>query len=240
MKPDYFLIIDTETTQDSLVADFGAVVVNRKGKIVEQLACLTLGIYNDSENHPLFHIYGDSGDLWSKAGLPKRYENYNRMLESGSRSLMPVSGINAWLLRIKQNYNPYLTAYNLAFDKDKMQKTGINCSMFEVKRRFCLWHASVDIISKGRAYRQFILDNHLFLPPTKLGNMSYSTNAENMARFVLGNPDYPNEPHTALEDVLDYELPILLDIVKRKKEKWLKPKPWNWRELQVKDWYQVK
>lgn len=238
-KPDYFLLVDTETTQDSLVADFGAIIVNKKGKIVSQFACLTLGIYNDSEKHPLFHIYGDSGDLWSKAGLPKRYENYNRMLDGGVRSLSPVSAINLWLEQMLKAYNPYLTAYNLAFDRDKCTKTGINLNIFGA-RKFCLWHASVEIIAKGKNYRQFILDNHLFLPPTKLRNMSYSTNAENMARFVLGNPDYPNEPHTAMEDVIDYELPILLDIVKRPKNKWAKPKAWNWRELQVKDWYQVK
>lgn len=240
MKPDYFMVIDTETTQDNLVADFGAVVVNRKGKIVAKLAVLTLGIYNNSEKHPLFHLYGDSGDLWSKAGLPKRYESYNRMLENGSRSLMPISGINNWLAEMSELYNPYVTAYNWAFDKDKMQKTAIDLSMFPLKRRFCLWHASVEIIAKSKAYRQFILDNHLFLPPTQLRNMSYSTNAENMARFVLGNPDYPNEPHTAIEDVIDYELPILLDVIKRKKQKWLNPPAWNWRNLQVKDWYQVK
>jgi hypothetical protein len=66
--------------------------------------------------------------------------------------------------------------------------------------------------------------------------MSYRTNAETMARFVLGDPGIPDEPHTALEDVIDYELPILRAVVKgNKREKWLNPTPWNWRELQVKN-----
>lgn len=238
-KPDYFLLVDTESTQDDLVADFGAVVVNRKGKIMTSCSALTLGIYNDSENHPLFHMYGDAGDLWSKAGLPKRYENYNRMLESGARSLMPVSGINSWLEMVNREYNPYLTAYNLAFDRDKCQKTGINLTPFRL-RSFCLWHSAYDIFATGRKYRQFVLDNHLFNNRTQYGNMSYSTNAENMARFVTGNPAMPNEPHTAFEDVVDYELPILLEVVKRKKDRWRHPKPFNWRQIQVRDWYKVK
>ena len=37
-KPDYFLLVDTETTQDDLVADFGAIVVNKKGKIVWEVS----------------------------------------------------------------------------------------------------------------------------------------------------------------------------------------------------------
>jgi hypothetical protein len=239
-KPDYFLIVDTETTQDQLVADFGAVVVNRKGKIMTQCAVLIFGIYNDSENHPLFHMFGDAGDLWSKAGLPKRYERYNNMLDSGSRQLASKSAVNRWLERVKGEFNPYLTAYNLAFDKDKCNNTDIDLSMFKDKE-FCLWYAAVEKWAHSKKYRQFILDNHFFIPPTDLRNMSYRTNAEVMTKFLRNDPDFPDEPHTALEDVLDYELPILEKLVNTtKKEKWLNPVAWNWRKLQVKDKFAVK
>ena len=32
-KRDYFLIVDTETTQTDMVADFGAIICDRKGNI---------------------------------------------------------------------------------------------------------------------------------------------------------------------------------------------------------------
>ena len=71
--------------------------------------------------------------------------------------------------------------------------------------------------------------------------MSYKTNAEIMARFVMDNPLLEDEPHTALEDVLYYEIPILTKLVNTtKKAEWLEPKPFNWRKFQVKDHFKAK
>lgn len=235
-KKDYFFLFDTETTQDSMVADFAGVIVDRKGKIYTQIAVLVKDIFDDRENHPLFHIHGDAGDLWSIAGLPKRYDRYNRMIDAGIRMVASVTAINSWLSKAKSQYNPILTAYNLAFDVGKCENTAIDLTIFD--KRFCLWYASVDRWAKSKKYRQFILENHSFISPTELGNMSYRTNAETMARFVLGEPGIPDEPHTALEDIIDYELPILRALVKDyPKKNWMNPNPWNWRELQVKDWF---
>ena len=217
-----------------MVADFAGVICDRQGKIYTQIAVLVKDIFDDRENHPLFHIYGDAGDLWSKAGLPARYDRYNRMIDAGIRMVASVSAINSWLAKAKAQYDPILTAYNLAFDVGKCENTAIDLTIFD--KRFCLWYASVDRWAKTKKYRQFILENHSFISPTGLGNMSYRTNAETMARFILGDPGYPNEPHTALEDIIDYELPILRALVKGyPKKKWLNPIAWNWRELQVKD-----
>ena len=86
---------------------------------------------------------------------------------------------------------------------------------------------------------KFVLDMHEFGGRTGLGNMSYRTNAETMARFVLGDPDLPDEPHTSLEDCLWYELPVLLKLVNTtKKKRWMNPAPYNWRDYQIKNWYQ--
>ena len=43
MSKHYYIIVDTETTKKQSVADFGAVVVTRKGKIVEQFGAMVLG-----------------------------------------------------------------------------------------------------------------------------------------------------------------------------------------------------
>ena len=241
-KPDYFLIVDTETTMTDLVADFGAVVVNKKGDIMAQCGILTFGIYNDSENHPLFHNE-KSADLWKMSRLAERYENYNAMLKNGTRQLSSVAGINKWLEKVERTYTPYLTAYNLTFDNGKCYNTGIDLTRFN-KKKFCLWYASVEKWAFTKKYRQFILDNNFFKNATKptprfpLGNLSYPTNAEVMTRFIANDALFPDEPHTALEDVLEYELPLLLKLVNTTKKKvWQNPKPFNWQAVQVKDWY---
>ena len=231
------LTVDSESTLTDKVADFAATLSDRKGNIITSCAVLVRGIYDDPDNHPLFHN-NQSGGIWTADNLNRRYQEYETMLESGARMLANVHAINNWLMMAKAQYDPVLTAYNLPFDVDKAQKTGINLSVFD--KRFCLWSASVSVWAQTRKYRQFILDNHLFKPVTKHGNMSYPTNAETMARFILGDFNIPDEPHTALEDILGYEKPILDRLLKRKSVKWLltEPKPYAWREFQVKDWYQ--
>lgn len=239
-KPDYFLIVDTETTMDDKVADFGAVVVNRKGEIMAQIAVLVFGIYNDAEKHPLFWNE-ESGELWAKRNLAKRYESYNAMLNGGTRMLSAVSAINRWLDGVKAKYNPYLTAYNIAFDLGKCANTGIDLTMY-ADRKFCLWYASVEKWAFTKKYQNFVLQVNAINKPTRptehfpAGNCSYKTNAETMTRFVTNQPYLEDEPHTALEDVLYYELPILKKLVKtQKKDKWLKPASFNWRDVQLRN-----
>ena len=232
----YFMLIDTETTQDGMVADFSATISDKKGNIVTQCAILINGIFNDSVNHPLFFT-SDRDGIWSKAGQDKRYDMYMAMLDNGTRSLASVNAINRWLEKAKATYNPIMTAYNLPFDLHKCQNTGIDLTLFE--RRFCLWAASFTHWGKSKPFRQFVLDSHAFNNPTEFGNMTYKTSAETMARFVLGDASLDNEPHTALEDIIGYELPILNRLIRVRSNKWLLSEvvPYNWREIQVKDWY---
>ena len=84
------------------------------------------------------------------------------------------------------------------------------------------------------------MENHYFNAPTKLGNMTYKTNAEVMARFVTGAL-LPDEPHTALEDIIDYELPILNALIKRGKMQDIIESgvAYNWRDYQAKDHYKA-
>lgn len=236
-KKDYFLIVDTETTQDSMVADFGAVLVDRKGNIIKECAVLINGIYTDAKNHPLFFT-SDPAGIWSK-GQDQRYSTYTKMLEGGTRMLASVAAVNRWLDKVKSEFSPYLTAYNLAFDQDKCTKTGIDIAQFD--KRFCLWHAAFDKWAHTKKYREFALQLHAFNAPTELGNMSFKTNAETMARFVLNDPTLQDEPHTAYEDAKLYELPILLKLVNStKKEKYLNPRPFDWKKVQVREWFTAK
>ena len=230
-KKQFFAILDTETTMENTVADLGIIICDREGKIYNQCAILVKDHYGKFE---LFHDK-NANDIWGYGGLQKRNEAYVKMLNEGHRMLASVNAINRWIVQAIAKYNPELTAYNLAFDVDKCAKTGVDLSGFTNK--FCLWQAAVGNICMGKTYRQYILENHGFNNRTEYGNMTAKTNAEFVAGFVSG--EFKEEPHTALEDARDFELPILVEILKKKK--WReKITPYNWRQFQVKEMYQAK
>lgn len=230
-KKQFFAILDTETTMADTVADFAIVICDREGKIFNQCAVLVAGHYG---THELFHDK-NANDIWGYGGLEKRKANYTAMLDSGSRMVASVNAVNKWINQAIGKYNPILTAYNLAFDEGKCTNTAIDLSGFA--DRFCLWQASVGNICNTKAYRNFVLENHGFNSVTSFGNMTMKTNAEMVCGFIQG--EFKTEPHTALEDARDFELPILREVIK--KRAWRdKITPYNWREFQVKNHYSAK
>lgn len=241
MRKTVFHIIDTETTQSGNVADIGIVTCDRQGRILHEAGILIADFFSDKEKHPLFHVYGDKNDVFSKESLPKRYAAYEQMLQDGRRVLASVGAVNRYLGKLKAQYpNGILTAYNLAFDRDKMNNSGIIASEL-FPDSFCLWHSAVAKWSNTRAYKQFALENHFFGNRTsKTGHMGIKTNADVMAKFLLG-VGLPDEPHTALEDAKYYELPILAALVKNTpKKEYMSPKPYNYRDFVVKNHFKVK
>ncbi len=223
-KKQYFLIVDTETTITDKVADFGAVVCDRNGIIVNQCGVLINTVFGVDN---LF--YDTSADsIWSKASIARRMGNYNSMLETGTRMLASVNAVNRWLEKVKAKYNPQLTAYNLAFDMSKCRNTSIDLDMFE--SRFCLWAAAVGNICNTKSYREFVLQNHLFNARTKHGNMTFSTTAEAVTGYLTGT--MTDEPHTSIEDIIGYEMPTLVHILKKKGWK-EKVTPYSWNAHQV-------
>lgn len=230
-KKQYFAILDTETTMENTVADFAIIIVDREGKIYNQCAVMVKDHYGKFE---LFHDKV-ANDIWGYAGLERRKAGYVEMLNSGRRMLASVNAVNKWIQQAAAKYDPALTAYNLAFDKDKCEKTGIDLSAFSSS--FCLWQAAVGNICAGKKYKQFVLENHGFNDATKFGNMTIKTNAEMVAGFITGS--LVDEPHTALEDARDFEAPILVEVLKKKG--WRdKITPYNWRAFQVNQHYTVK
>ena len=212
------------------MADIGIVIVDRKGTIYNQMAVLVKGQFDAVE------LFYDNriGGMWNFDYAQKKRKMYNQMLDSGSRILSGVSAINRWIDKAIAVYNPTLTAYNLSFDVSKCRNTGIELSGFT--NRFCLWQAAVGNICNSRKYRQFVVDNHLFNKPTDRGNMTYQTNAETVCGFLSGN--VITEPHTAIEDAIDFELPILTHILK--KRNWQsKITPYDWNKFQVKNHFKA-
>lgn len=239
-KKKYFVTIDTETTQSGFPADIGIIVSDMQGNIHHEMGILIGDFFSDKENHPLFHVYGDKNDVFSKASLPARYAAYEQMLQDGRRVLASVGAVNRFLSKVKAKYNPVMTAYNLAFDSAVMNKSGIIANEL-FPNSFCLWHASVAKWANTKAYKQFMLENHFFgNRTTKTGHMGIKTNADVMAKFLLG-AGLPDEPHTALEDAKYYELPILTALVKNTSPKeYMNPPPYNYRDFAVKNHYKVK
>ena len=230
-KKQFFAILDTETTMADTVADFAIIICDREGKIYNQCAVLVSDHYGKFE---LFHDKA-ANDIWGYGGLNKRKENYVAMLNSGTRMLASVNAINKWIVQAIAKYDPQLTAYNFAFDKAKCENTGIDLTGFS--NSFCLWQAAVGNICNTKKFRQFVLENHGFNKPTEFGNMTLQTNAEIVAGFING--EFIKEPHTALEDARDFELPILREILK--KRDWReKITPYNWRDFQVKNHFAAK
>jgi hypothetical protein len=218
-KKQFFLIVDTETTITDKVVDFGAVVCDRQGNIQTQCAVMVQSIFGVDT---LFYDKNAAG-IWSQASVSRRMDNYNLMLQNGQRMLASIHAINRWLDKVNTKFNPELTAYNLPFDSNKCANTGIDLSMFV--NRFCLWAASVGNICNTKPYKEFVLRNHLFNTPTQKRNMTFSTTAEAVTGFLRN--EFTDEPHTSLEDILGYELPTLVHILKKK----------NWREkIQSYDW----
>lgn len=230
-KKQFFAIVDTETTIADTVADIGIIIVDRNGIIHNQMAAI---IKNEFENNELFYDK-NAKSLWSLDYAKFKREKYNTMLTNGTRILASVNAVNLWIQKAIGKYNPTLTAYNLAFDVSKCHNTNIDLNGFA--DRFCLWSAAVGNICNSKSYKQFALENHLFNNVTEFGNMTFKTSAESVTGFLNGV--MTEEPHTALEDAIDYELPILKKILTKKNWK-EKVTPYNWKAFQVKDHFQAR
>ena len=204
MNKHYYLIVDTETTKFQTVADFGAVVVDRKGAIIEQFGALVLGHFGQM---PLFSDPTANPDaFWSAQSAQRRLKNYDEMLESGERSISSPALINQWLAGIAARYAPILTAYNIAFDFGKCRNTRINLGIFN--SRFCLMRTAKRKIGVLADYQAFCFDNNLLTAKLRKPQMT----ADAMAKYIC--PEIADEPHTALEDARDYEALILSYILR--------------------------
>ena len=76
MSKHYYIIVDTETTKKQTVADFGAVVVDRQGRVVERLGAMVTGHFGK------FDLFSDptapTDSLWSKQSAKRRAKDYYR------------------------------------------------------------------------------------------------------------------------------------------------------------------
>ena len=103
-KQHFYFLVDTETTKKQTVADFGGVVANRRGAIIEQFGSMVHGHFGKV---PLFSDpTADSSAFWSEQSANRRVKMYDDMLENGSRSISSVALINQWMAGINARYTP--------------------------------------------------------------------------------------------------------------------------------------
>jgi hypothetical protein len=228
-KKEFYAIVDTETTNNDHVFDIAIIIVDRKGVIHKKMAVLL----KDFINEELF--YDNNNSAWSKANSIKKRAEYEKMIGDGRRVIASVQAVNRWIDKAIAEYNPMLTAYNLAFDSDKCLKSGIDLTGFSSS--FCLWYAATETFGNSKNFKTFALENHYFGNRTKNANMVIKTNAEVMAHFVTG--ENLHEPHTALEDAQFFELPILKALVNKKGWKNKLNKPFNWKNFVVRDHFKA-
>ena len=198
----FFLIIETQVTIDGAVADFGAIVCDKVGRIYAECAVLVADEFGVKS---LFYDEKATG-VWSLEGRNGRQQHYKEMLKTGNRMLVSTTALNRWLERVFTKYAPCLTAFNLTCELDGLKKTEIDVSKFT--RRFSLRDAAKAHFAQSKKYKAFIEDK------------SQEDELHTMASFATGVM-LPPVSNTALEDVKSFALPILTAIVKLK----------NWREI---------
>lgn len=214
------LVLDTESTITNKVYDFAFIVYNMQThKIVYKFACLV----HDNIKDELFYNYTG---FFSKNNLKIRHENYNRLFSIGHRCISNVNYINRLLIDIHKQYKPTLTAYNLNFDIRICQNSGIDFSLYN--RRFCLWHSAVYIFAERLKFVKFCFKFKYLTPKLNL-----KTNAEVLSHYVTG--EKIDEPHTAYEDILMCELPILQHCIAQKRAGWKNPPPYKWQNHSINE-----
>ena len=205
-----FLAIDTETTNEGMVLDVALcgykskklVPIGSQGYVIKEVwdRCL------QGED---FLFCGGNGHF-SRKSLDKRMAVYTKMLQTGKRKFISKEHLQTLFdLYLGQDY--VFTAYNNPFDIGKLQNTGIvfpeNFEQCDIWRTFQAYLQEHPTLLK-KYWTTAVQNHHHKNNVLVTAHLTVRTNADTAARFVLGD-NIPPEPHTALEDVRLYEIPVL-------------------------------
>lgn len=195
----YFLGIDTETTKSGKVCDLGLVITDKKGRIHA-----THGILIDETSDEIPFWTNGSPD-WSYHKAKRNHKRNQKMYYDGERCRMTVKAVNNLLEFLLNTYNnPTIYAFNIAFDWKACKNTGIDLTIFPY--RFDLMAVMKENVFSSPDYQKWAVENDYV---TERGNVKYSADA--FAHYIM--PNLPPEPHTALEDVMNYEAILLAYVI---------------------------
>lgn len=207
-KKTFFAILATEATIENTVADLGIVICDREGRIHNQCAILIAGHYDGLE---LLCDENLRGNLRA-AYLERRRANYEEMIDVGMRIVTSVDAVNRWINQVINKYDPILIAHGLDINVIRCQNTGIDVSNFS--ERFCFRDVINANVCNTEKYSRFVIENNLVDNSGKKLGIDFEGTIENIYRFVSGRRKVKSR--TALEDARDFEIPILLYIVKKR------------------------
>lgn len=190
-----YLLIDTETANgfdEPLVYDYGGIVVNNKGEILEKFSFV------------ISDIFYYRRDLMLTCYYSNKIPNYEKDLFNGKRRTATFAQIYNYTNYILQKYNiKSVLAYNMRFDQRALNSTiqyvtnGNKKYFFpyELDKR-CIMCMAQDTICKQKTYKNFCLNNGYI---TKTGKLK--STAEIVYRYISFNNSFIEE-HTGLADVL--------------------------------------
>lgn len=195
----YLLQIDTEATnclqegwsisKNALPYDVGFAVIDTHGNIYETFDFVNADIYC---NEP---------ELMESAYYADKLPQYEAEIEAGIRTLATSRTIRKIMLDAIERYHiKEVVAHNARFDCDTLN----NAVRWDTKSKYRYWFPfgmvewwdsmkmARSVICKMPTYKKFCKE--------VLGLDRVSASAENLYRFISGNPNF-KEVHTGLEDV---------------------------------------
>ena len=205
-----YLIVDTETANglnEPLVYDYGGIIVNSKGKILEYFSFVITDIFYLRK------------DLMQTCYYTQKIPNYQKDLFFGKRRVATFAQIYNYTDYLIKKYNIKIVyAYNMRFDLNALNNTLRTLTNGNKQYFFpysldkqCIMCMAQDTICKQKTYKKFCLANGYL---TKTGKLK--TTAEIVYQYITLNTLFTEE-HTGLADVM-IEWKILEKIKRQKKK----------------------
>ena len=193
----YKLIVDTETantTDEPLFYDFGAAVIDNKGRVYETASFINKDVFFKMK------------DLMQSAYYANKLPRYYKDIKEGKRQVKSLYEIRKYICDLCKEYDiKVVMAHNARFDDKAMKLT--QRYITKSKYRWFLpygieiWDTQKmahDTICKQKGYIDFCKRNGYM---TKHRTPRPQEKAEVIYRYISGNNDFV-ESHTGLEDVM--------------------------------------
>lgn len=215
---NYFLLVDTETAggfSQKLVYDIGIMVTDRKGNVQKSFGFLIDEIWNDKK-------------IMDTAYYRDKIPTYSIEIEKGNYQVKKFSEVLATIYSLIDEYKiKTITAYNLMFDLDALQKTSKKVlgetHDFEKLKKLCIWSFACEVLYTQKTYRKVATKQNWLKEKTK----NVLTNAEVGYRYITKNYDFIEE-HKGLHDT-QIENTILAKCFSQNKKhlSGMLPHPWK-------------
>lgn len=208
-------VIDTETTKNGYVYDFGAAIMDiGTGEVIDSMNVIIEETFND---------VSAMATSYYACKIPAYIEAIN----AGKLEVLPFSECFKRFSSLLESYNVRsIWAYNMAFDFKALNRTiaelsnGFVISFFpDSAKCYDLMSSAINTIGNTRRYQKWAIA-HDYVTPTGRARAT----AETMFRFISDDASFVEE-HTALSDAM-IEADILAHLVakksgyKRNGEKW--------------------